>query len=893
MAWRATGLLVTLVCSVAIASQDAPFSLSSTLKLSFEEIALLPSRLTIYNQHDDAARATYTCCKPDQEKDILRALAANAAFLHRYPLTSYSDDTYMHNVRLDQVRRNFRHGLESLLGLLDNFPDSDLADDAAWLLAQYYRKDKDHEAAVAVLRELVARWPDSTYADDALFALAMELQQLDDPEGAFAAFDELAHRYPASDFAPTALCRMANRFMEVQNYEAAIDVSQELMARYPMSDCVDNCQHRIADALRHLGDLRGALDAYAALIEDLPGSSLANRAMREANTIIRQLRRRGERIPYEPYDPIAYDPGREAKDLWEYANHLENYHRFAEAVDAYQEFLARFPGSDWYDDAMYHIGLCYQKMDILLQEVNKAQGPEDLLRLTPQWEDATGAYGTRPTPGQFRAVDDAVSAFALLANNFIGSPLRDDAVYQISRTYVDYGERRSKVTPDEAYALQQLILNFPGSEFEFEALVRLLRFYATPKHWEEAKELYPELARALPHVFPIGLERDKTAFYEFMRMCSSRASFAWFEEHEHHIPYRFTIADLAPFSAYYQAAMAMEDGLYKTAIRLLRPLSQMATHDLHGPALWLLGNCYARVGKDVEARRAWQALAEMHPDEGLADDATMAIAGLGKQPPALAFPAQDLPLPPNRMDTIELAKVVVCCPWTVSATMRSYNLPNIWNQAQAILEDWTGAKPPIKPAIYVSIERGTRPGYPIRLCACKIKDPPDWAAGFAELAYCQLVASCGKKLAKVKPLVDGIAMFTAVSLQYDLVTETRDAIGSAAAVALPQEDVVRTRERTVKAFDEFVRLGPSLDRLTPDVVCGMMFKLLDVQGMSKDRLVDREPYRPLFAELKKSISELSPEKALVVALDRTFGGQARSHLRRWHLPLGDQVSQKS
>ncbi len=881
--------LVLLV--VAVPAQDTPFQIAPTLKFSFEDVALLPSRLTIYNQHDDAARATYTCCKPDQEQDILKALDANAAFLHRYPMSSYSDDTLLHNVRLDQVRQNFRHGIESVIYLLDTYPDSDLADDAAWHLATFYRRDKDHESAIEVLSDLVRRWPASTYADDALFALAMEFQELDNPEAAFEAFDALAHRYPASDFAPTALCKMAGRFMEVQNYEAAIRVSEELMARYPMCDCMDNCQHRIAEALRHLGDLRGALDAYASLIEDLPGSPLSNAAMREANTLLRTLQRRGEQVAgFRPYDPEAWDPGREAQDQWEYANHLENYHRFAEAVAAYQDFLARYPGSDFHDDALYHVGLCYQKMDILLQEVDKAKGPEDLLRLQTQWQDATGDFNGRPAPGAFRSVSNAVDAFALLANNFVGSPLRDDAVYQISRTYVDYGERRLKVTADEAYALQQLILNFPGSEWEFECLCRLTRFYADANYWDEARELYPELSAAFPTIFPAGLEQNKDAFYEFTKLCASRPQFAWFEEHEHHIPYHFTLSDLEPFSHLYQASMAMEDGLYPVAANLLRPIAQMPAHDLHGPALWLLGNCYARSGNEGAAREAWQALASLHPEEGLADDATFAIVQLGQSPDVPALQG-DLPLAPERMDMIGLSHVAVYCPWTTSAALRSYNLPNVWNQAQAILEDWTDTRPARKPVIYVALSGGSQAGEPIRLCACKVKDPPDWSAGFAELASVQLVRACGDKLAKLPPVMMGIAKFTAASLQYDLVTETRDAIGSAAAVVLPQEDVIRAREAAVKAFDEFVREGCEVDKLSAEAVCGMMFKLLDVQGLSKDRLVDREPYRPLFAQLKQCGDDLTPARAFVVALDKAFGGQARPHLERWRLPLSDRMTQ--
>jgi len=887
------GILACMVLAVVLAraaeETPAPTDLTATLRFSFEDIAALPSRLTIYNQHDDAARATYTCCRPDQEREILKALEANAAFLHRYPLSSYSDDTLMHNLRLDQVRGNFRHALESMITLLDDYPDSDLADDAAWQLGLYYARDKDYPRAADVFERLVRTWPESNYADDALFQLAMMRKQMEDPEGAFAAFDELAKRYPKSDYGPRALCQMAARFMEVENYEECIAVCEELIDRYPMADCVDDAQFRIAESLRHLGDLRGALDAYVYLIENLTGSSLTNAAMREANTIINTLRRRNERVGIEPYDTENFDPGKDAQELWEYANHLENYNRFAEAIDAYKQFLEDFPGSDNYDDALFRIGLCYQKMDILFQEVNKAKGPEDLLRLKDQWEDATGAYGTRPQPGAFRAVGDAVEAFAMLANNFIGSPLRDDAVYEITRTFVDYGERAEKVTADEAYGLQQILINFPGSDYEFEALARLLRFYSNPANYEDAASLYPEISAAYPEIFPVGLERDKAAFLEFTGLCAQRAMFAWEEEHVHHIPYRFTLYDLRPFADYFQAAMAMEDGLYDTAVKLLRPVAGMPTHDLHGPALWLIGNCYARLGNEKEARRAWEALAQMHPDEGLADDAQVFLAALGQERPAFSLPG-DLPLPPDNMDVQVLEHVSVLCPWTVSATMRAYNLPNIWERSQAILEDWTGVRPSQRPVIYVSIAGGSAAGYPIRLCACRIKDPPDWAAGFAELAAVQLREACGENVAKLPALVQGMAKFTAASLQYDLVTETRDAIGSAAAVVLPQQDVINTREAAVKAFDEFVRAGSDVNQLNADVVCGLLFKLLDVQGLAKDRLIDREPYRPLFAALKAAAEKMPPEQALLVAVDKAFGGQARGHLEGWRLASAERLS---
>ena len=170
------------------------------------------------------------------------------------------------------------------------------------------------------------------------------------------------------------------------------------------------------------------------------------------------------------------------------------------------------------------------------------------------------------------------------------------------------------------------------------------------------------------------------------------------------------------------------------------------------------------------------------------------------------------------------------------------------------------------------------------LPGCKIGDPPDWSLGFESMARLHINRATNNLLAG-GPYVDGLAQFAAASLQYDLVTETRDAIGSASAVVLPQEDVIRARERALKALQEYVRTGGG--EATADVVAGMLYELLNTNGFSETRLIDRQPFVQFFAALTASTQNQprAGAHAFSYGLASTFGGGCAPQLRAWGLPV--------
>ncbi len=802
---------------------------------SFTDVAMLPTRLTSYNAHDDAARATYSCCRPDQEEKIKKALAANAAFLDAYKFSDWADDTLMHNARVNSVRKNFREEITAYAQLLKYYPGSDLADDAAWGLARMHVKDGADNAAVKILNGLVRQYPRSTWADDAYLSLSQALERLDDERGALAALEALSQRYPHSDHCADAALKLGKKYQERGNYPAAIEGFNFVARRYPSSDLADDAQYGIATCLRSMQRDEQAVAAYEFIIHRMAGSSFVPQAMREVNTILKRHK----------YD-LSQKTSKDAADkLYKLGCHNMNYRQYKSAIQAFRQLVTRFPGCDCYDDALYKIGVAYQEMNILFQEINQAKGPDDLFRLTTQWKDATGARAGIPSGKQLNSINDCVSAFSLVAGKLIGSKWRDDAVYQIAKSFEDV-EKLDQM----ALTYQQLLINFPGSPYEMEALYEVLKFYADGKNYETSMKMFPRLSKAAPGIFPSMMAENRTDFLHVMGSYSRHLNFAWDEYHVHHIPYRVTLPDLVPKASLHIGSMYLERGRTADAIKHLKRVADVPTCNECGAATYLLAVAYERSGQPQRATELYTTIQSRFALSGLADDARFALARLNGSPPDVAGYAAAVGISPDAYDVHVGEHTVVFAPFTVAPKMREYNLPNIWDSAQASLASWMGYESPDKAIIVVTKDGGTRG--PIVVPASKMKDPPDWTGGFIQMARRMIDSTeCRMFASQMPPVAEGIARFAASSLHYSLVSETRDTIGSAAATVLPHQAVLDQRDTSLRALEEYVRASPSPDKLTPDVVCGMLYTLLDRHGYGKHALIDWEPYTRFFEAIRQ------------------------------------------
>jgi len=599
------------------------------------------------------------------------------------------------------------------------------------------------------------------------------------------------------------------------------------------------------------------------------------------------------------YDLQGHYPCDDAQDLWDFAAHYQNYRQFADAIAAYTDFIRAFPGHDNYDDAWFNIGVCYQETNRLFQKINENKGPDELFRLQDDTHRATGrALETLPSDGQLSAVGDAAGAFAVVVNNLVGSNLRDRALRDIDRS-----DDHSNLTDEAAFTYQEKIIHFPYESEPDEgdmrgkgALCKTLRYYADPEHYPEGKDRYALLARAHPDVFPGALYEDQEQFLALMQLYLRHAEHDFYEMGRH-IPHRLSIDDLRQDARYYLACLNMERGETKAAINLLKPYFSAPTSDFSAPAAYVFARANEIRGNKEDAEKAYRWIIDVHALSGLADDAQDGLArleqgGFGEDLAQVGDAVERAGGPATRNYDVWLGKdVVVVAPWVASAKARQYNMPNIWDEAQRQLCAWTGVPSGERQIILASPKGGASANNVVVVSAWQIGDPPAWSLGLTDMARNAVVARGSKALGNTPVFVGALAKFGAAALQYQLVTETRDTIGSAAAVKLPQEEVIRARDGALKALEEYVRQEPDQSKLNDEIVAGMLYTLLDSHGYGKHALIDWEPYSRFFEAVCRDEGNCNPGDRkqvaclFVKAMNQAFGADCGEQFATWGFPV--------
>ena len=110
--------------------------------------------------------------------------------------------------RDQMLKRSYSSGRDALNELLTRFPDSDLAPDAIFEIAQSYRAENNLRAADSAYADLAARFPNSPRIPSALYKRALILQARGRVTEASRLFQDVIDRFPRSPEASLAKERL-------------------------------------------------------------------------------------------------------------------------------------------------------------------------------------------------------------------------------------------------------------------------------------------------------------------------------------------------------------------------------------------------------------------------------------------------------------------------------------------------------------------------------------------------------------------------------------------------------------------------------------------------------------------------------------------------------------
>jgi len=743
------------------------------------------------------------------------------------------------------------------------YPDGDYACDAAWNAISLYLQLPDYDTAYAKYDEFLREYPQSPYGDVAMNALATNYRTKRDYPAAVDAYRQLLKRYPTSDYSDDAWYYMLTMYATAPyNVDAATDAALHLANEYPYSDFVDTALYQLVLLYYQTGDPIQALALGNKFLAAFPTSSNATYVKTYMMYAERQVRAATGVAPNtDPNDPNSPEEvqRQQAAALYDEATKANRERHYTEAVALYQEFIARFPRDNRTDDALWAIGGCFEALERFYADAGKAAVPEDIRAVAEEWQRVASAFGQPAANPQNSPLQDAVTAYIVLATSMPGSDYRDDAVYRAGACYEAMNE-----TARAMYAYLELVHSYPVSSHATEALGRihaLVGKLENPRQrafvWQTVLDTYPQWCYSDDYLYDLGIEALKASDLQTARQDFHRY-----------------IADY--------------------------PHRQLAAD-----ALMWAGRLEQAMGAAVAARPLFERLLREFPNSGLADDAYVELVRLarGEAPELvreadqiLASCAQAVGTGLAGYDCIIRSHVALVVPPDKAIDARAYDLPDRLDDACGQLAAWSGGAPYGQGRLVLLVDpsaTGVVPGEPVRLGADLVGPPPQWAPCFQGVAT---LFMSDPAVAHVTQALPGLAQGLAEYCGWMLEESLHEALGELnlgpGPVATHLARTNQAKARGANALNAFVQQQKPPEALDGDVGLGMVWSTADRLNPTPGALIDWAPLQPLLPAARQVPAvagqmQTPEEKCALVAYwwNQALGSGQDAILRSWGLPI--------
>jgi tol-pal system protein YbgF len=123
--------------------------------------------------------------------------------------TAPVDDQAVYARAFEQLKAgDYRAAIEQFQGLMKNYPQSQLLDNAQYWIGEAYYVTRDYDLAAKAFRAVGERWPASRKAPDALLKLGYTQYQQKHLHDARATLTDVTQRFPGTDAARLAAERL-------------------------------------------------------------------------------------------------------------------------------------------------------------------------------------------------------------------------------------------------------------------------------------------------------------------------------------------------------------------------------------------------------------------------------------------------------------------------------------------------------------------------------------------------------------------------------------------------------------------------------------------------------------------------------------------------------------
>ncbi|MFC3196822.1 tetratricopeptide repeat protein [Parapedobacter deserti] len=160
--------------------------------------------------------------------------------------------------------------LATLRSVVEQFPNSNYADDVAFEIPYTYFTMGDYDTAIEGLQRMIERYPRSSYAPRALMTIGLVQYNKDDTQTAMATFRKVVEEHATTDEARQALRSIENIYLDrgdasgYINYATSVNIGDLSKAEQ------DNLAFQAAHTLFARGEYQAAVEAINAYFDKFP-----------------------------------------------------------------------------------------------------------------------------------------------------------------------------------------------------------------------------------------------------------------------------------------------------------------------------------------------------------------------------------------------------------------------------------------------------------------------------------------------------------------------------------------------------------------------------------------------------------------------------------------------
>ncbi len=160
--------------------------------------------------------------------------------------------------------------LSTLLSVIEQFPNSNYADDVAFEIPYTYFTMGDYDTAIEGLQRMIKQYPRSSYAPRALMTIGLVQYNKDDTEAAMATFRKVAEEHSTTDEARQALRSIENIYLDRGDASGYIDYATSTNIGDLTVAEQDNLVFQAAHTLFVRGEYGPAVETINAYFDKFP-----------------------------------------------------------------------------------------------------------------------------------------------------------------------------------------------------------------------------------------------------------------------------------------------------------------------------------------------------------------------------------------------------------------------------------------------------------------------------------------------------------------------------------------------------------------------------------------------------------------------------------------------